>query len=344
MIVSPVEWISYSSAGLLVMLLNCLILQKEYKKRKSTKVTFTTKYLQIWPLLTMICGILFGFFVFAQHFNIFCYFCYPMFIPALACQGFFMGLYQLSRLYYCFSEAQCYSDKGYSNTLFIIMYIIPTLVVINTFVCPWFFINITYCGINEKFQYFGRSYELIENTSIFDWASFTLCIYFLWDFSILLLYTMKIISFKKYKIEQINVWKRIMASLTKILIATIMYEIMQIIAIIVSVIVGFTLYENYFVGLLFVGTGFGSVVVSYSMFIMQEHNTKQYKQLLKLSSVCCNCCCESIIVNALEFEPEGGEKNRNKNIIQDSIFETRDISVKNEHSNIKQLSIETTVY
>ena len=37
-------------------------------------------------------------------------------------QGLAMGLYQISRLFYCFSSSKVHSNKGYPNWVFILMY------------------------------------------------------------------------------------------------------------------------------------------------------------------------------------------------------------------------------
>ena len=151
-----VKWVSlsYTVIGLFIFIINGYILHKEWIKRKSKKIKFTNKYLQIFSLTSMISGVLYGFFFFVTHFNGLCHFASSIRISCLSFQGLFMGFYQLSRLYYCFSQTKVYSNKGYPNLLFSIMYIIGILLLLTGILSGWVgYIIIRKCGINNKFEY-----------------------------------------------------------------------------------------------------------------------------------------------------------------------------------------------
>ena len=196
---APIVWISKSVIGLFTMIINFVIFKKEWKKRKSKKINFTNKYLQIFSFITIIFGVLYGFCTFLLPFNIFCHFASPMNITCIICECLFMGYYQLSRLYYCFSSHKIYSNKGYPNWLFIIMYIFGILLSFTGILSTWLSENILRsCGINKKYQYFENKYTIFNKLFQDIWYVGPL-IYILWDFTTLLLYIFKIRSFKKYK-------------------------------------------------------------------------------------------------------------------------------------------------
>eukprot|EP01084_Bolivina_argentea_P031304 57931_1 len=99
--------------------------------------------------------------------------------------------------------------------------------------------------------------------------------------------------------------------------------------------------------------------MSYSMYLMQEHNTQQYKKLLKLlycikcHYCCCYCCKSSIqweiqlysdetdLVNVMKKNEENKTKNMENDI--DNTVISADPYIKEQHSKVVELSIETTV-
>ena len=103
------------------MIITGFIAHKEWQKRRAG-VNFTTKSLKIWSALCIFSGPLIGFCIFALYFDGFCYFTWYFIGVTILYQPVFMGLYQLSRLYYCFANNQVYSNKGYPNWLFNIMF------------------------------------------------------------------------------------------------------------------------------------------------------------------------------------------------------------------------------
>ena len=120
-------WTIYSAVGLLFFIVNCIILRKELKKRKSENAKFASLYLRIFSFTCMISGVLIGFSTFTQFMPGFCYFGWNVAYLSTALQGVSRGFFQLCRLYYCFAKSKVYTNKGYSNRLFIIMFIIYIL-------------------------------------------------------------------------------------------------------------------------------------------------------------------------------------------------------------------------
>ena len=75
-----------------------------------------------------------------------------------------MEYYQLSRLYYCFSSTKIYSNKGYPNWLFTIMFTGMAIIFFCLVISPWFGYNISrVCGINKKYQYYTEDYTYLNN-------------------------------------------------------------------------------------------------------------------------------------------------------------------------------------
>ena len=97
-----------------------------------------------------------------------------------------------------------------------------------------------------------------------------------------------------------------------------------------------------------------SISLSYSMILMQQHNTDKYKKFLKilynynLYHIC--CCCKSMIIYELESDVESkieqnpDNDNKNDKKYEDTLYETNDVLVKDVYSKDKpfELSIETT--
>eukprot|EP01084_Bolivina_argentea_P177549 307014_1 len=108
------QWVFITLTYFLTMIINVYILKKEWKKRQAKETPFITKSLQISSLLTIIFSVLPYFWGFLLYFNGFCYFANQMSV-SLYLQFNFMGLYQISRLHYCFAQSQVHSNKGYPN-------------------------------------------------------------------------------------------------------------------------------------------------------------------------------------------------------------------------------------
>eukprot|EP01084_Bolivina_argentea_P278409 475608_1 len=311
-VIHPIELTSITMIALLCFILNIKILNKQHKKRKSCDSKFTTKSLELFSLLSVLFAALYNMDNIVRYFPISCKFSNPLSISLIACQFYFIGLYQLSRLHYCFSQTQVYSNKGYPNWLFTIMYTVGTLWLINCWIFPYVFAPWKLmCGINSKFQYFPKKSLLTENSLASIWTNISSLCYFIWDCITLLLYIVKVYTFRnKYKSEQIQVYKRIMCILSRIVILTLGYEIPLIWCTIAEIIRKMTINEDTLVFMRIVRASsylLSSVIASYSIFLMQQHNSEEYKQFLKVvhfvkCDVVCCCCCKAIIRYELGIE------------------------------------------
>eukprot|EP01084_Bolivina_argentea_P270703 460366_1 len=360
--VEPFRWITTSLIGLLLMIINGHMLNNEIKKIKSGSARYTTKYLKLASVLCFSSGTIAGLSMFLKYFNGFCYFAehFASIMPLF--QPIFIGFYQLSRIFYCFSRNKVYSDKGYSNSLFIIMYVIGAILAINVVLYSLKDMS-NICGINKKYQYYFQPVYLSLGPAtiwIF-WFSAIMLLYLLWDITTMLLYLLKIKSFKNYKNEDIHVYKRILSILYRVLIPTLFYEIMSLLFFVFYIVRFFV--ENvvvYFLLELLIDL-FLPIMYNYSMSLILEHNTSQYIKFLKflyyfkLHFIC--CCCKYIVVDHLkELNVDqqlsnvvaNNDKNDNNNNKKEKSLTTMfSNGISENHGKIEakicELSVETTI-
>eukprot|EP01084_Bolivina_argentea_P034421 63692_1 len=199
---------------LLAMIVVFFILKIEWKKRRYEKVTFTTKMLEVFSLTTLVASICKQFFYCVRWLNGFCHFAIHLAWMADITASISMGMYQLSRLWYCFSQSQVHSNKGYPNWIIKTMFTIGIFIFMNNIIAPWFAMRTpSVCGINKHYKYVSKyNGDLFHSVGVI-WYMSGKIIYSLWDIATLLLYIIKVISFKKFKSEQIDVYNRIISIL-----------------------------------------------------------------------------------------------------------------------------------
>ena len=349
-VTEPVEWLTLSVIGAMTALINLSIVKKECKKRKQGLSRYTTKQLRIWSMVCMVSGVFFGFFYTFLKTQGFCRFEGAFAMLTHNIQATAMGYYQLARLYYCFASSKVYSHKGYPTWLFTVMYMLPALSIICAMSVMFVHgIELTnYCGINKKWKFVSDDSGLLTNpATIITWSTNSI-VFLLWDFATLLLYICRGISFKKYKSENIDVFHRIMSMLAKITILTIMYEIPGCLVVVAGAIR--SKYEETWSNILvFFMCSCNVITVNYSMYLMQSHNTGEYRRSLKcmqkIGALKMCCCFQAAIKYELEQNnvsdvPVNGRNDNHG--IEDTVFETRDIRIPQRIKQI-ELSVETTV-
>eukprot|EP01084_Bolivina_argentea_P119072 211179_1 len=355
------EWLPIVLFSLMGSIFSIHITSKEIKRRKSTDVKFTTNSLRLFSLISMVTHVFYVALHIIEYFPIFCRFTSALIFIFLCLQFVFMGFFQLSRVYYCFSQSKVYSKKGYPTYIFIIMFTIGILLFLNVCIYPLVFtLWNTECGINSKYQFYPKQSLLLQNTeniSIGIWVNVTVFIFIIWDLLTLLLYIIKVYSFRKYKSKDIKVYRRIMSILQRILILTVMYEIAASSTIIMTFVEA-VITDQHMIKIVkvlnklafMITAGFGH----YSMYLMQQHNDKQYYKFLKglafFKLHYIFCFCKYAINQVLELELEHNtvetihmeqdKKKRNNNI---SSFQqnTADIPVQQSHDHIQELSAAT---
>ena len=352
LILAPYIWITASILGLSIIIVSGYILRLELKARKSESITFISKSAEIFSLLALVCVLWTGIGVTIWYFNGLCRAAGFVYILSTM-TSIFIGFYQLDRLHFCFAQSKVYSNKGYPFWLFVIMYIIGSCILIaNSLIFPYISIyRVTSCGINDNGEYFEmyRIHPIFLNNLVDLIRAFNSLLYVFWDLLTLCLYVAKVITFRKFKQDEI-VWNRIVRFLSRIIILTMMYEIPFWLQILTTP----TLTNR---NIIFYICGTLSMISwAFSIFLMQQHNTEYYKWFVskivgwKLHYICCLCC----LPNELLIDPE---KETEERVLDEAVklAERRkddmtinstmsDLTVPTQDNvNTNELSIETTV-
>ena len=321
-VTTPFEFIFVSIFALICSILNLIILKKEYYKRKYEHINFISNATKYTSFLCIIFGTLYTITTIFAGLQSCCFIGRPLQVIFSPSQAIFMGFNQISRLFYCFSQKKVYSTKGYPTWLFIIMVSIGILLFLHVCVFPWIFIN-ELCGTfnthnTGKYPYIA---QMIYAPNMEYWINIGMTIYLLWDITTLSLYVFKVLSFKKFKNENITIHNRIMSILKQIVILTILYEIGAIWCLSSSAILGSmeTYGDVYESGddhdqakIIIASISyrcswcFAAVMFNVSIFLMQQHNLDKYEEFLrimytlKVHYVCCGC--RDVFVDAVEIE------------------------------------------
>ena len=194
------------------------------------------------------------------------------------------------------------------------MYTFGLICALLGIVTPWISAQRTIikCYIDDNFNYIEFRSNSIINDFKLDAIIITLLVffYFGWDLLTLILYIVKAYSFKRLKSDQTNVFKRIQLILCRIIILTLVYQFFvawtQVGAVFYfatrgnrPTIIRKLIYHTIWV--------FLSMAMNFSIFLMQDHNTSEYMNLMELSRkfkliyVCC-CCKRIIIVELQEYK------------------------------------------
>ena len=167
------------------------------------------------------------------------------------------------------------------------------------------------CGINGNLEYFEYPlvlYSLERGYKIQSILVLGLIPGVCWDWITFLLYFCKIYSFRGYKDTETIVFKRIISTLYKIFILTLLYEVMFI--------------------LLFFPC-FPSMAMSYSIYLMMDHNKEKYLKFLRWTSylklhwIC--CCWRHIVIDQLN--EVGQEMHFDGTVDEMTVNSTLDASV-----------------
>ena len=259
-----------------------------------------------------------------------------------------MGFYQLYRLYYCFANEQIHSKKGYPKCLFIIMGIYGVSFGIYVYIILLFAgiddtsLFVSECGFNDKYEFFSYPTQLFDGRYIFPWSYYGVSKLGIvaWDLLTLFLYVFKIWTFKRYTKNEQNVYKRIMSILHKIFILTIFYEVFSMLY---GGIVLFTpIWWCWSIARQLV-----SLSISVSMYLMMDHNNKQYLKFLKIIYffrfhwMC--CCCRYLVMDQMNSTSETVKiisENNGNNKNPESQFQTN-VSVEHQKIELPELSAAT---
>ena len=312
---SPSEWIPGAIISIIATIITSRILRNEIHKRKKPDTTFTTKSLQYSSLLSMICGVLSNVSGALNEINGLCIFMHLLWSVMFGMQAILMGLYQLSRLYYCFSNTNIHSNKGYPQWVFIFMTIMGGVLLINWILLTIFGIHglKAKCGINSKLEFYHIPPDITSFPNAILWLWIHAFSYVTWDLTTLLLYYAKIRSFSDIiKGKEEKVYKRVLSILFQIFILTIFYQLTLILTALLEVIIHIfndILWVNHIT--FNIGQMVATSTVSISLYLMMEHNKLEYikfLRIIKTLTVTCICrrCRDAIDEQLLYFDVDDG--------------------------------------
>ena len=351
-------WITSCIISFVVFLSNTILAYKEYKTRKSHDVLFVTRWLRLWSILCISFGSIGLLTVTLHNLPPFCYFSLYLMRILNSLPPLFMTFYQLSRLYYCFSRDKAYSDKGYPNWLFIIMFGLAILCYLS-FIISTIDHYVTSCGINNEYKAY-INYKNFGNYAKYVWILGILtAVHITSEILTLMLYIYKIYTFTKRLHKNNNSTKiknRILSILNKISIITMFYQFISILIVLIWIYIRIAMGKIIFDVLY----NLIPLLYSYSMYIMLDHNKKSYQWFLKILYrfklyFVCYCCCKQMIfeqwsnIKSLELtinenKSDGDCDNvpQTENTEYDKTIE--DISENHGKIEIRQqFSIETTI-
>ena len=200
------EWIVNIISLSLSSVIGLLILISELKQRRKSSTSFTTKWMKIFSLSCIICCVTYSLFAVLAYIPLVC--TVSVLMRGGSLMLLFMGFYQISRLYYCFSNEQVHSQKGYSKCTFRILIASGIFIFINFMTASTLTWTPKKCGYNDQADYYREYIATRRLPALQKWYLVSLIFCALWDMITLLLYIKKVRSFNKYKIKPV-VYKRI---------------------------------------------------------------------------------------------------------------------------------------
>ena len=294
----------------------------EIKKQKTLSNAHSVgyKWLNFWLSLTLILIALFPLFMLTLDIPTICE--YSVGPTTIIFTGTAVALtyYQISRLYYCFASKQIHSSKfGYSDTLFIFLYIIGFAFVI--YLCA---VNFYFAPWAQKTSD-GKQCTLNSNSDNNIYINISYLWYYVWDWTVLFLYVHKVRQFHRKHSEVIadKIKNKIKFILFKIMILTILVEINSIVgSIIYFSIISYNLQD--ILGPLLWCIEF--IICAKIVILMPEHNHSEYmKMVRKLNKLNFFCCCKSLMDDAmsekirLEMESAVSSEQTTKGSLEESV-------------------------
>ena len=259
-----------------------------------------------------------------------------------------MGYWQLSRLYQCFSKESSHTNLGYPKCLFMVMYLIGGGATFGILCIIWF-LRIDNCHINGHYMYHEQRGNILSPSQSFGvtiFGAMLATILLFWDWITLTLYIVKLRKFMKLNSDSIaaHVKQRVKEILTRIIICTCLYESVFFLMIISRTLQVFIKMDYIFIPL---GQLLPSLIIlsfSYSMYLMQEHNTEEYYHCLDKINVFL-CCCLKKRMHLSEL-PESSNMEKQKNgsgaHTPTNTYNTNDLSQNHGRVNHVEMSIDST--
>ena len=295
------EWLLVSFLSFAAFVVNSYIFISEKRKRVQRQLTFPSKSLSLSSYLCIALGPWAAITRALRYFNGICVISANIEGVVFYLQFAAMECYQLSRIYYCFSANAVHSNNGYQNYVFVIIVIWLCCVIILGIITSDLSYPTVDCHIDSK----GNAhitYSPILSDGMWYISYYTVNVLILaLDITTVLLYWYKICSFKRYRDHKHqDIQHRIQSILHRVLTLTLLYQLTIFWAVVT--INAIVVMPSGFDGeLLVCAMAMASMAFSVSMYLMQDHNTKEYVQFLCILKrfklhLCC-CCCSGMVEN-----------------------------------------------
>ena len=354
----PIEWIGESISFFVLFTFNAMILKKVLKKDSKTETKFTNKYFKFLAITSIASGSFVGLFGVLSNIPLFCTFSGFFSIIFLVIQSVFLTYYQIYRLYYCFSNDQIHSNYGYSKCLFIIMYTIGAILLIDSILLSIFLntLNLKCLYNNYILNLYPITISLSYNqTSL--WSNIHILIYLFWDILALILYINKIGRIKLICRHDNNgqvIYQRVLSILYKITILTLFYQLMIISFTTSYLLVSFYTSDEFngYLQDVFFSTMLcsGSSMWTLSLYLMMDYNKDKYFKFLKfifysrLHFVC--CCCSSMVNEQfkeiqLEIKEMHNNNDNNEDENERKIKKMKTIESQRTSISIKRITMQS---
>ena len=294
------KWTISTAMPFIYFIISVYIFCRERRKRQNPDCLIPSKYLAIFSYLCIVMGPTVTFLSVLEYLPTFCV-VNDFFCPLTYLQYVAMECYQLCRLYYCFSRKQIHSEVGYPNCIFItLLSVLIIWLVGGVATCySWFK---TQCRIQSDGSVVSAGIALFPGGRPWFLEYALNCIYGAVEITTVSLYWYKVHSLRKYQNTQDRaVYDRIQCILHRVLILTFFY---LVIATLLTIMSGLTA-TAVNIGLISdspFGLWTGSIMIlsiSYSMFLMQDHNTSEYIVFLQFikqyKCIWCFCCFGSMV-------------------------------------------------
>ena len=288
------------------VIINLSIVVKEFQKRRRDAPEFKSRSLRWLSLLSITRGFLLAFTDMLEWLNGFCYFLSIVSDYISKGHPICVGLYQLSRLHRCFADQRVHG--GYPKWLFCGMATFGILYLMAE--VPFDVMNdvMSTCGVTKHYDYYavygGWSYQL--NAS---WELVSTALYLIWDITTLLLLVFKlraITSSTTANLENEQLLIVLRRNMTRITVLTIFYMMVVAISIIWDSAIDYIDAGAWLLWVDLVLYLLSPTVMSYAVFLMQPHNSREYGRFLnrliffKLHFCCC-CYREAVVVQRDHF-------------------------------------------
>ena len=356
LILTPLQWTIWMIIGIIGLILTGCTALFEYKKRRSETSWFASDYMRITSAVSIGCGVTSTTMQCLELIPGFCYLQHTVGPIAVGAQFLFLGLYQLSRLHYCFSQNSANHHNGYPQWTFVVMVTVGVLTLMF-FAMLMIFGRIlpSRCGLVQKYSFEWEYDDSVwfrgdpedQMNEFYRWYFMLVVLGSIWDIIILLMYYFKIKSFRKTKaLRKDAVWRKVMFILQRIIILTLFYQLTLLIANSSLIAAGYitdTMLDR--LSIHHVARASFNVLYSIVVYLMMEHNTDEYLGFLRCFkrlylNYICFCCCHRMVDRQLEDfavlqKAVEKESNRTQNLsISITLFPNTSENVKySNHTN-----------